>query len=527
MIRTRQDAAIRRGRPAGTAPSRSASARMPLLLAAIALALTVAGSWAPSMWADELATAEAVSSLDVMRETLGERDAVFLPYYLLMYAWTRLGTVDWWLRLPSALATAAATGLLADLGRRLGGARAGVVAGILLAALPAISRFGQEARPYALAVAASVFAFWSLHRALETGRWARYVLAVALIPCTHLFAVLSLPAHLVVSRRCLPWLALGSPAALAVAAVSAGQVGQVNWLEAPGWENLVLVRSAITAWQPVPEPGHLPALLLGWAVALAGLGAAGTLLLRRAASGRTRAGDGTGAGTGAGADTGAGGDASAGDGTGAGGGRAAGRPFVLGLLVWGVLPAPVLFAVSHLITPVYSSRYVLFAAPAFALLAGLGAARLPRTALVAALGVAVALGARQQVLLRTEPGHQVSYRAAAEIVAAQRRDGDAIAYVVPWARQGLTRYAPMPPEARLGAGGDGAGDGAGRVWLVRSDQGRAIRPGTALPSRSGVAPGMVPKVDALLDGGFTVARSWPLRGVTVLLLERPAPAKRR
>ncbi|MGV9599636.1 glycosyltransferase family 39 protein [Streptosporangium sandarakinum] len=496
--------------------------------------VAVAGSWAPSMWADELATAQTATSWDTLWETLRERDAVFLPYYLLMYVWSRAGTADWWLRLPSALAVAAATGLLADLGRRLGGVRAGTVAGAALLVLPAISRFGQEARPYTLAVAAALFSYWCLHRALETGRWGRYVLSVVLLPCTHLFAVLSLPAHLVVSRRCLPWLALGSPVTLAVAAVSAGQVGQVNWLEAPGWENVVLVRSAITGWQPQPEPGNLPAVLLGWAVALTGLVSA-AVLLRRGTGDRPAAGTPT--------------DDLASDrpptghfasdrppaghlalgrpsdgvlaGRPTGGGVPALRAFAAGLVVWGVLPMPVLVAVSHLVTPVYSSRYVLFAAPAFALLTGLGAARLPRAVLVAGLGVAVALGARQQVLLRTEPGHQVSYRAAAEIVAAQRRDGDRTVYVVPWARQGLTRYGTMPPERRSG---DAAGE---RVWLVRSDFGRAVRPGTALPSRNGVAPAMIPKVDALLEERYTVTRTWPLRGVTVLLLERPPRGGRR
>ncbi|GII80894.1 hypothetical protein Sru01_58760 [Sphaerisporangium rufum] len=447
----------------------------------LALALTVTGSWGPSMWADELATAQTTASWDTLWNTIQTRDAVFLPYYLLMYVWSRAGAADWWLRLPSALAVAAATVLLADLGRRLGGARAGTVAGVTLLLLPAISRFGQEARPYTMAVAAAVLSFWCLHRALETGRWAGYVVSVMLLPCTHLFAVLCLPAHLVISRRCLPWLALGSPITLAVAAASAGQVGQVNWLKAPGWEHIVPFRSAITGWQSQPEPGNLPAVLLGWAVALTGLASAAVLLRR---------------------------------------GAPPPRRFIAGLVVWGVLPTPVLVAVSHLATPVYSSRYVLFAAPAFALLAGLGAARVPRTVLVAALGVAVALGARQQVLLRTEPGHQMSYRAAAEIVSAQRRTGDQIVYLVPWARQGLARYGTMPPERRAG---QAAGE---RVWLVRNQFGRAIRPGTGLPSRDGVAPAMAAKIDTLLAERFTVTRTWPLRGVSLLLLERPPPASR-
>jgi hypothetical protein len=50
----------------------------------------VAWSWSPSLWGDELATLKAVTSFDSMVETLRHRDAVFLPYYLLMYGWTRL-----------------------------------------------------------------------------------------------------------------------------------------------------------------------------------------------------------------------------------------------------------------------------------------------------------------------------------------------------------------------------------------------------------------------------------------------------
>ncbi|MEV6980294.1 glycosyltransferase family 39 protein [Sphaerisporangium sp. NPDC051017] len=449
------------------------------VMTAAALVLTVAWSWEPSMWADELATVGSVSSLDVLWDTLRQRDAVFLPYYVLMYLWTRLGTADWWVRLPSALAVAAATGLLTDLGRRLAGARAGVAAGVALLVLPSMARFGQEARPYTLAVAAAVFSFWALHRATETGRWGRYVLAVALLPCAHLFAVLVLPAHLVITRRCLPWLALGSPPALALAALSAGQVGQVGWLGPPTWQNIVLVRSAITAWMPEPEPGDLPAVVLGWLVALAGLAAA--VYLWRREPGR--------------------------------------RAFVAGAVVWGVLPTAVLCAVSFLGTPVYNSRYVLAAAPAFALLAGmaLGRARLPVR--LAALAAAAALALPQQAHARTASGHQVNYRDAAAVAAAGARPGDRVAYAVPWAREGLTRYAAMPPEMNpreaMGV----------RVWLVRERTDRPVRPGTSAPSRYGLARGAIPKVDVLLENRFAVRRVWHFRGVTVLLLERGTPPR--
>ncbi|GII89222.1 hypothetical protein Ssi03_72120 [Sphaerisporangium siamense] len=444
------------------------------VMTAVAFTVTVAWSWAPSVWADELATLGAVTSLDTLWETLRQRDAVFLPYYLLMYVWTRLGTADWWVRLPSALAVAAATGLLTDLGRRLAGARAGVPAGAALLLLPSMARFGQEARPYAMAVAAAVFSFWALRRATETGRWGRYVLSVALLPCAHLFAVLVLPAHLVITRRCLPWLALGAPPAVALAALSAGQVGQVDWLGTPTWQNLVLVRSAVTAWLPEPEPGDLPAVALGWLLALGGLTGAVYLARREPRE----------------------------------------RAFVAGVVVWGVLPVVVLVAVSFLGTPVYNSRYVLPSAPAFALLAGAALARARPWLHYAALAVAAALALPQQIHARGPAGHQVAYRDAAAVIGSMVRPGDTIAYAAPWVREGLTHYGRMPAELNPRT------DIGDRVWLVREETDRAVRPGTTAPSRFGLAEVALPKVNYLLEKGYAVQRLWSLRGVTVLFLQR-------
>ncbi|WFE36765.1 glycosyltransferase family 39 protein [Micromonospora sp. WMMD975] len=129
-------------------------------------------------------------------------DAATGPYYLLMHGWTALaGTSATALRLPSALATAVATTLTARLGAQLVSDRAGLLAGLLFAVLPATSRYGQEARPYALATLLAVLATLLLVGALRRptwGRWVGYAVVVAALVLLHLVALTLLAAHAVV-----------------------------------------------------------------------------------------------------------------------------------------------------------------------------------------------------------------------------------------------------------------------------------------------------------------------------------------
>ncbi|MEW9551115.1 glycosyltransferase family 39 protein [Nonomuraea sp. NPDC050783] len=444
---------------------------VPWALGAAALLIMLAWSWSPSLWGDELATLKAVTSFDTLVETLRRRDIVFLPYYLLMYGWTRLGgTADWWVRLPSALGMAVATGMLADLGRRIGGAKAGAVAGVTLLLLPSISRFGQETRPYALAVAAAVFSFWALHRAERgDGGWPVYAVSVALLPCAHLFAVLVLPGHLVLTRRCVPWMAVGSPPALALAWLSAGQIEQVGWLARPGWEDFVLLRSTASAWQPATDPGHFLALVSGWLIvagALAGL-------WRRMAVGERMDGEPVDGGS---------------------------LRLRLGLGVWGAAPTAILYAASYLATPVYASRYVLVAAPAFVLLLGLSRVRF----LVVAACVPLVL--LPQVQSRLPEGHEVQYREAAGIVEDGERPDDQIIFAAAWSREGLRHYGRMPQDVKQDR------PVSARVWLIRDDAER-------------LTPAAVPQVRRLSALGHVARRMWRLRGVTVILLEQPRPGE--
>ena len=131
------------------------------------------------------------------------------------------------MRAPSAMAMGVCAGLVASLGTRLVGRRVGLRAGLVFALLPIVSRYGQEARPYALAAMFATLSSLLLLRLLERpGQFARaacYAAALTGLGLTHLLALLVLPAHLaccvrftrdrpflVIDRRTFPRVALAA-----------------------------------------------------------------------------------------------------------------------------------------------------------------------------------------------------------------------------------------------------------------------------------------------------------------------------
>ncbi|HEY3481332.1 MAG TPA: glycosyltransferase family 39 protein, partial [Streptomyces sp.] len=123
----------------------------------------------PALWEDELATWGMVTipwrqAVPVLQHT----DATLGGYYALMHVWVSvLGDSDVMLRLPSVLAMAGAAGLTARIGTRLATPRVGLLSGLVFAVLPATSRYGQEARPYALVVLAAVLCTLALVHVLD------------------------------------------------------------------------------------------------------------------------------------------------------------------------------------------------------------------------------------------------------------------------------------------------------------------------------------------------------------------------
>ncbi|GIF25927.1 hypothetical protein Ate02nite_86570 [Paractinoplanes tereljensis] len=165
---------------------------------------------------DEIATADvarrSVSQIWLLAHHI---DGVFLPYYLFMHLWTTVvgdSVLD--LRFPSIVAMAGAVALAGELGRRLSGPAVGLVTGLLLCLLPNLSRYAAEARPYAFACFFATLALLLLYRVLDAPsrlRWAVYGGAVLGLGLSHVVALTTLVAHLVIllmrtRRAVLPWI---------------------------------------------------------------------------------------------------------------------------------------------------------------------------------------------------------------------------------------------------------------------------------------------------------------------------------
>jgi mannosyltransferase len=389
---------------------------------AVTLAVTLWGISAPSYWRDEAATLSAVSrSLPQLVLMLGHIDAVHGLYYLALWPLVKVaGTGELVTRFPSALAMAAADLGVAAIARELSSRRAALCAGLVFAALPMVSVQGHNARPYAMVTATAVLASYLLLRAVADPRprwFTGYGLSLTLTGYLHLFALLLVPAHtitlmglttgraaapgggqlrssgeprgrwrLLVARRWLVTVAAVGLAATPVGILGWLQRGQIAWIRKPGWHDVSTLATSLT---------------LGSAASAALIGALAVLGAARG-PGRRAGCSGTG--------------------------------LIWLAAPWLVLPPVMLLAVSQ-INPVYSLQYVTFCLPAVALLAGAGLAALSwpwRTtvlALIAALALPVQLAVRG-------PGSGGSLRAAAQVLAASERPGDAVIYPGPGAYPG-------------------------------------------------------------------------------------------
>lgn len=226
-------------------------AKAVVVIAPLSLALAL-GLWGirrkNTMWGDESVTSQlARRDLSQIWLTTQHVDLVHALHYAVMHGVFGLfGGGLLTLRLPSVLATAAAASGVGLLGLRLAGPRAGLLAGLVFPLLPQVQKYAQEGRSYALVCALVTWATYALvvsvpHRA--RWRWAVYGSTMLLACLLHEFAVLALVAHgvtLVVSRVPRPALRAWGVAATGVVAgllplaiCSAGQSGQLSWIDGP------------------------------------------------------------------------------------------------------------------------------------------------------------------------------------------------------------------------------------------------------------------------------------------------------
>jgi len=455
--------------------------------AGVTLAVCLAGIQRPVLWQDELATLSAStrSLYDLVRLS-AHRDPVLAPYYALIHVWTELfGASPTSLRLPSALAMAAAAGVTAVLGGRLFDRRAGLLAGLVVAFIPAVSRYGQEARPYAVTFLLASVSTLLLVRAMDrpdAWRWVLYGAGIIGLGSLQITAVVLVGAHglAVLSqwyrdhdRSLIRWFA-----ASGVALVVLTPLAFVGALSSG-----TLSRIPMTSWSRVAGlPGELFV-----APVVAGV-VIGVGLL------------------------------------------AAFRRGVAGLLCTAIAVLPVaVFVVVSLEMPLLRSRYLLFTLLGWALLAGAALSRFGRWEACALIAGIVALGLPAQFALRSETKNgQPDYRAIAQVMASGTEAGDAI--IVPTDhgvrfRIGLQAYLPAsswPHDVLATSNPVAAAElddlecrpatcfgSPPRIWVgcmgTCANPLAAIRPETA---------------SAIINRGYAPERTWRVKGGAIALYVR-------
>ncbi|MEV4626048.1 glycosyltransferase family 39 protein [Micromonospora sp. NPDC049523] len=482
--------------PAGTGEARPSSSWLDRLSwlwpALLTLAITLVQIDRAPLWRDELATWSAASrpTGDLLR-LAANIDGVAVAYYLFMHGWIELfGDSVTALRLPAALSLAGAAALVAVLGGRLFGGQVGLIAGLLFAVLPSTSRYGQEARPYALATLFAVLATLLLVRALDRPgwwRWTGYAAALVGLGLSHLLATSLVLGHAVAvllawrqqhERRLWRWPLALVPAILVLAPLARlgrdQQTRQLNWVRPPTLTDLPDLPGDLL------QNGTVGGLLVG----LAAIG-----LVTRGRWG-----------------------------------------VALGACV--LLPAALLY-VGGLLTPLWVPRYLLFTAPFACLLAAGTLAPLRLRWAVPIVALAGLLGAPAQANLRrtheTPRSAPIDYPAATRIIGAHQQPGDGIVYSPRDPRAFLDiavlyYLGEHHPRDVLAVEGPVAAatldtpecprpatclTGVTRVWLLTRGKHGSDPLAAASPA----------KATALRDT-FRITRTWTVPGLTVTLLTR-------
>ena len=387
-----------------------AGVRAPSLVAGIvvasgiALVLGLIRLGTPSLWFDEAFTSDAVHRSP---EWWVDNDQYHVLYDSVARAWTSLaGTSELALRLPSVFGAMAACALLVVLARKVFDGWVALVSGILLATSPFLVKWSQQARGYTLLLAVSLVATLALLRALERGTrgsWALYGLAVSATVVWHAVAgLLLVPAHLVLiaqrRQKLLPhgalaaviFVAVAVPWAATIAMRSTGAGVGMNWLTAP--------TPAVVAHAVLDVSG---AAGVGLVLAVVGL-----VVLRL--------------------------------------GR---RPdLAVWLGVWAFAPF-VLALLPSSVRPIFLDRFLIVAAPAFALLAGVAVTGIGRRlGALAAVAVVVATSLGLVAWYQTaDRGNWrgEDWRSAVGAVLARNGEADAIV-VAPWSARPAAAYYGAP-----------------------------------------------------------------------------------
>jgi mannosyltransferase len=356
----------------------------------------------PALWRDELASwSFATRPIPRLLAAAHHTGATQLPYYVLLHFWIEaFGASADAMRTLSVLTMAGAAACVTLAGRRLAGVRAGLIAGLVFALVPSVSRFAQEVRFYSLEVLVATLATLLLLRALDQPslrRWVVYAVCLTALGYVDLVALSVVTGHGAAVamrwRRDRDRADLGFvPAAVGavclcypLAVVGSDQArGQVSWIARPGLDLTTFAFFGRNLFYSTSVAAALILLaLVAWAVA------------RREAA------------------------------------------FMTAIAV---VPVAAVWLVSQGPHSYFFPRYLLLTVAAWAVLAGIALSRLDARVAAAGVLVVAILGAGDQQVIRTPGAHNwayypvgvgggyFDYRGAARIIAMGARPSDGVVY---------------------------------------------------------------------------------------------------
>ena len=367
-------------------------------LGIVSIAVGLSFSWAPSLWTDEVATHNAVTrSWEELFALLQNVDAVHAGYYVILKPWIDIvGASPFSLRLPSAIAVGVATAGVCVLANLLAGRATAIAAGLVMIVLPSMTAASIEARSGALVTALATWSAVFLVLAVRRSRrwWIAYAGAMVLMCLVFFLATVLLAAHLATlvwsarrRRALVPWFvsaAIVVVAVLPVALLASSQAAQVSWIETP---TIAYVAGSFAAASWFGE-----SILVGGVVWILIVVA----LWRKQTPSAWH-----------------------------------GSPSLAASAVpWLLVPGLIVVVLSFVVTPVFVARYIIYSAPAAALLAG---AAISSLAKYWRAGVSLALVAACLPVLLSQRGEfgkdLADWSAAARELAEISDSGDSVLFV--------------------------------------------------------------------------------------------------
>jgi mannosyltransferase len=387
-------------------------------------------------------------------------------FFPLLRLWIAVaGQTEFGLRFFSLVGGVLVVPLTYVLGRRLGSRRLGILGSLLVAISPYLVWYSQEAKMYALLTAGALLSWYLYLRALDEGGWAvwvGYVVVTSLCMYLHLLAVCLIPVQAAVfllqddrrRGRMRPW--LGAMAALIL-----------PYLPFARWEIPLLFSDFETGHLFLPMSQILTVLLQAFTL---GVSARPTLRLVFPLQGAASlfVYEGLVVPLFAGL---------------AGLLLYQGRKSVQVVLCWLLLPPVIVYLIS-LGMPIFNVRYLIWIAPAFLLLLGMGlvAVREQSRAFFVLCLIGLLLFSAQSLYLQSHIPIKSDLRGAAAYLRAHRQPDEPILFLVPHVRHTFEYYyGPADPWVASPSTNDGAApdevgrrlgtaiDEAETVWLVLSE----------------------------------------------------------